>query len=226
MRFSSTLMILPALFSCYLCSATDANAQQVIYQNEDCAATEFYKPSDPWTRGKLFNIQTGNSGFFYNCDGEQAKRYSPYICWKPITEKALPTRKGIWNSIKQDIEEVKQRVRDGSCCDLGCTCADCHRARKNGNIGGCASSTSGGCTECSQNSCEGCASNAPPIVESSTVSTKPAPRISRNGQYRNASPPLTSRRPVVTPKTETPNHGTKFGLIQYRLPPVTSAKNN
>ena len=110
MRFSSTIMILTTLFSGYFCIATDANAQQVVYKNENCAPTDFYKPSDPWTRGKLYNIQTGNSGLFFNCDGEQAKRYSPYICWKPITEKALPTRKGIWNSIKQDIAEVKQRV--------------------------------------------------------------------------------------------------------------------
>lgn len=225
MRFSSTLIFLTTLFSGYFCIATDANAQQVIYQNENCAPTEFYKPSDPWTRGKLFNIQTGNTGLFFNCDGEQAKRYSPYICWKPITEKALPTRTGIWNSIKQDIAEVKQRVRDGSCCDLGCTCADCHKARKNGDIGGCASSVNGGGSQCSQPSCQSCASNTPPIVTPTVDNAKPATPLSSTAAIRNVSTNQSSRRPIVPAKVDATNHGKKFGLIQYRKPPITSANN-
>ncbi|MDB4368144.1 hypothetical protein N9Z38_01300 [Mariniblastus sp.] len=221
MRFSSTFMILTTVFSGYFCIATDAYAQQVIYQNENCAPTEFYKPSDPWTRGKLYNIQTGNSGLFFNCDGEQAKRYSPYICWKPITEKALPTRKGIWNSIKQDIAEVKQRVRDGSCCDLGCTCADCHRARKNGDIGGCAASaTNGGCN---QKSCESCGDNTLPMVAPAIDHVRLKAPLPTDTLIRNASTTQSSRRPVITPQTEATNHGKKFGLIQYRRPPAATA---
>ncbi|MGI9496543.1 MAG: hypothetical protein ACR2NK_10850 [Mariniblastus sp.] len=223
MRFSSTIMILTTLFSGYFCIATDANAQQVVYKNENCAPTDFYKPSDPWTRGKLYNIQTGNSGLFFNCDGEQAKRYSPYICWKPITEKALPTRKGIWNSIKQDIAEVKQRVRDGSCCDLGCTCSDCHRARKNGDIGGCASSTNGGCNQCNQNSCDACVNETRPAVAPSVNNTQSVTPTTTTAVVRKVSTRQASQPPIVTPKIETTNHGKTFGLIQYRRPPVTSA---
>lgn len=223
MRFSSTVMILTTLFSGYFCIATDANAQQVVYENENCAPTDFYKPSDPWTRGKLYNIQTGNSGLFFNCDGEQAKRYSPYIYWKPITEKALPTRKGIWHSIKQDIAEVKQRVRDGSCCDLGCTCSDCNKAQKNGNIGGCASSTISGCNQCNQKSCNGCVSETLPTVTPAVDNKQPVASTKTTAVTRNVSTEQVSQRPIVTPKTETTNYGKTFGLIQYRRPPVTSA---
>lgn len=218
MRFSSTIMILTSVFSGYFCIPSDVNAQQVIIQNENCAPIEFYKPSDPWTRGKLYNIQTGNSGLFFNCDGEQAKRYSPYICWKPILEKALPSRKGIWNSIKEDIADVTQRVRDGSCCDLGCSCSDCHRSRKNGEIGGCAASpTNGSCNQCSQKSCEGCSTSPSPVI-TTVILAAPLPVDTAIGTV-NAK--QNSSRPALARQIETTNHGKKFGLIQYRRPPAT-----
>lgn len=222
MRFSPTNIILATLFSGYFCLAPDANAQQSNNPNENCAAAEIYQPSDPWTRGKLYNIQTGNSGLFFNCDGEQAKRNSPYIYWQPITEKALPTRKGIWRSIKQDIAEVKQRVSDSSCCDLGCSSADCPRARKNGNITGCAATVNN--RETSQKSCDAGTNNASPNVAPAIENSSLVPPSPETPLSHNVSTTQSLKRPVVTPQNGSANHGTKFGLIQYRRPPAAVIK--
>ena len=222
MRFSSTNLILATLFSGYFCLATDANAQQANNPNENCVPTEIYQPSDPWTRGKLYNIQTGNSGLFFNCDGEQAKRYSPYIYWQPIKEKALPTRKGIWRSIKQDIAEVKQRVSDSSCCDLGCSSADCRRARNNGNVAGCAETAINGGS--SQTSCEAGTNNASPMVAPAIVNSSLVPPSPENQLGHNVSTSQSLKRPAITPQNGSTNHGTKFGLIQYRRPPAAVIK--
>ena len=222
MHFSSTNIILATLFSGYFCLGLDANAQQSNLPNENCAPTEIYQPSDPWTSGKLYNIQTGNSGLFFNCDGEQAKRNSPYIYWQPITEKALPTRKGIWRLIKQDIAEVKQRVSESSCCDFGCSSADCRRARKNGNIEGCAAIVNNGGT--SQKSREAGTNNASPMVDPAIENSSLVLPSPENPLGHNTSTTQSLKRPVVTPQNGSANHGTKFGLIQYRRPPAAVSK--
>ena len=85
-----------------------------------------YQPSDPWYRGKLFQVQTGYYGFFYNCDGEECKRESPYICWKVHTEPDFPRRKRPLCFINGEIDKVVRRIRNGSCrpqapCATGCS---------------------------------------------------------------------------------------------------------
>jgi len=67
-----------------------------------------YSPTDPWTRSKAIQVQTKHYGFFYNCDGEECKRNSPFIKWKGHCETDLP----------------KQRISDGGCgCgEPGCSC--------------------------------------------------------------------------------------------------------
>ena len=222
MRFSSTTIILGILFSSYFSLATNANAQQVPPKNENCVPTEIHQPSDPWNRGKLYKIQTGNSGLFFNCDGEQAKRYSPYIYWQPITEKALPTRKGIWKSIKQDIAEVKQRVSDGSCCDHGCSSEKCDRAGKNNNIEGCVVTANNSGT--SQKTSVAGTNNASPRVAPAIENSSLVPPSPENPLGHNVSTPQSLKRPVTTPPNGSNNHGTKFGLIQYRRPPAAVTK--
>jgi hypothetical protein len=78
-----------------------------------------YAPELPGgIRGAIYRETTGHNGRFYNCDGEENKRCSPYIDWSTNCHREwLPT----WGSvIRQDICEVKQRVRSGSCRDGHC----------------------------------------------------------------------------------------------------------
>ena len=88
-----------------------------------------YQPSDPWTRSKTFKTHIGHGGKFYNCDGEEDKRNSPYICWKTHHEYDLPPKQKFWPSLQCEIAEIRQRIRDGAgaCCqDQGtCDCQTC-----------------------------------------------------------------------------------------------------
>ena len=76
-----------------------------------------YSPSDPWTRSRIWKRQTGHWGRFYNCDGEEAKRNSPYICWKnancPYVDESLR------HTFRRDKARMLQRIADGS-CNCGC----------------------------------------------------------------------------------------------------------
>lgn len=91
-----------------------------------------YSPCDPWTRSRVFNLQTGHAGLFYNCDGEEDKRNSLYICWKTHYENDIPPRRGLWRGMKMDIAKVRQRIRDGAgdCCEPGCGCLHCVTRKK------------------------------------------------------------------------------------------------
>ncbi len=89
-----------------------------------------YSPSDPWTKGKVFNYQTGHAGLFSDCDDEECKRYSPYICWKMQHKSPAPLRRGLLRGMVIDVNAVKQRIRDGAgeCCGQpGCTCHQCRQ---------------------------------------------------------------------------------------------------
>lgn len=104
-----------------------------------------YSPDDASTRSRLFNLQTGQAGAFYNCDGEEDKRHSPYICWKngPCGEKF---HRPLWDVLdwRRDKNEIAQRICDGAgaCCNscrapdsaiiaapAPCGCAECIAAK-------------------------------------------------------------------------------------------------
>ena len=131
-----------------------------------------YSPCDPFERGKIFRLHTGHYGHFYNCDGEEEKRCSPYIYWKMNDKPAWPGHLGPLEAIRCEHAQVKQRIRDGSCAEcpacgqvgcIGCTdaaacaCSTCNRAgcrgcgakstRRN-DVGGCADGNCGTCREC------------------------------------------------------------------------------
>jgi hypothetical protein len=91
--------------------APSANGQEVIKALRDYRSNtpRNYTPTDPNERGRIFNMHTGHAGAFYNCDDEEAKRNSPYICWKGTYQKSTPHR-GLWRGLKMDIAEVKQRI--------------------------------------------------------------------------------------------------------------------
>jgi hypothetical protein len=75
-----------------------------------------YAPDDPTTRSRLFTLQTGHAGAYYNCDGEECKRNSPYICWKTAHSDRL--HRTFWDVTqwKRDWQRIAQRICDGGCC--------------------------------------------------------------------------------------------------------------
>jgi hypothetical protein len=80
--------------------------------------TARYTPNDPCTRSWVRHWQTGHAGLFYNCDGEERKRCSPYICWKHA-DPPWPCET-IRKNVPRDLYRIRQRIRDGSCyyqCD-------------------------------------------------------------------------------------------------------------
>lgn len=90
-----------------------------------------YQASDPQHRGKLFNVHTGHYGKFYNCDSQEDKRNSPYICWKPHHENDFPNRLGFCENLRRDITEIKQRISDGAGnCQSSCNCQQCQLPQK------------------------------------------------------------------------------------------------
>ena len=138
------MRIILSLFVCLVASSLmfDATQAQEVRKAIRDYRTErpiTYSPSDPWTRGKVFNTHTGNYGWFYNCDGQEDKRNSPYICWKTHYEKDIPPRRGFWGGIKMDVAAVRQRVNDGAgaCCQSDCQCAECNQTSSNGHVESC-----------------------------------------------------------------------------------------
>ena len=110
-----------------------------------------YSPDDPSTRSRLFNLQTGHAGAFYNCDGEESKRYSPYICWKNGPSDAQLHRPR-WDILQwgRDHDEIRQRICDGAgaCCSGGiCSGGSCDSCN-NANVPVVDTATSCGCSEC------------------------------------------------------------------------------
>ena len=76
-----------------------------------------YGPADPSFRSRLFNLHTGQSGAYYNCDGEENKRNSPYIKWKTVRGASFPPLFWDIRQWKADRAEIAQRICDGGCCN-------------------------------------------------------------------------------------------------------------
>ena len=72
-----------------------------------------YSPDDPWTRSRIWWRHTGHFGKFYNCDCEEQKRYSPYICWK--NADCPWVGEGLLYQWRRDRSRIRQRIADGSC---------------------------------------------------------------------------------------------------------------
>ncbi len=74
-----------------------------------------YTPNDPWIRSKVFNAHTGHSGRFYNCDGEECKRHSPYIYWTTNHQPLWPQKIGLREGIHLEWAKVRSRIAKGAC---------------------------------------------------------------------------------------------------------------
>lgn len=210
MRFS----IIATVFACLICGQLgkpeSSEAQGLGQAIHDYWLDKpfQYQPSDPWVRSKIFQIQTGHYGRFYNCDQEECKRYSPYICWKTHYEKDIPPRRGLWGGIKQDIAGVKQRIRDGAgdCWPNNRDGADCQQTQS-GSAPNCS------CAECSRTA----TAKAAMIAKAPSKPISPLPTavesIATTSQTTKAtgqSRPATEK--VAAEKTPAP----KFGLVQGR----------
>lgn len=72
-----------------------------------------YGPRDPWDVGLVLRHQAGWGGHFFNCDCEENKRFSPYIHWEQRPTVCCP-HGHCWD-VKQQLNEVHQRIRTGAC---------------------------------------------------------------------------------------------------------------
>ena len=79
-----------------------------------------YSPDDPWTMGHILRTEVGHGGCFYNCDGEEQKRYSPYIRWN--CQNVDCPKRLIQDPLLHQLHEIKQRVRWGACAGCGDEC--------------------------------------------------------------------------------------------------------
>jgi hypothetical protein len=83
-----------------------------------------YSPDDPFTKGLVYRLQTGQAGKYFNCDCEEEKRYSPYIYWQTVCNHTHPVP--YCRVLLRDLHEVKERVRAGACRGgQNCQCQDC-----------------------------------------------------------------------------------------------------
>jgi hypothetical protein len=134
-ELSMRILILLSLIVAGFCSVTShVQAQELKKAWNDYFGPRpiTYSPSDPVNRSYTFNKHTGHAGVYYNCDGEEAKRNSPYICWKPHFEADFPECRGLGAQVKQDWDRMRQRICDGAgdCCnscqtESGCQCTEC-----------------------------------------------------------------------------------------------------
>ena len=86
-----------------------------------------YQPNSPVVENRLFGLQTGHYGFFYNCDREEDKRNHPAICWRGADAEQLPRRIGCLARVRHEVAQASRRILDGM-CDTGCS--DCQQQRK------------------------------------------------------------------------------------------------
>ena len=105
-----------------LASASSIEAQQRLLGGRGSSAQVQYSPGDPQTRSRLYNFQTGHRGAYYNCDGEEDKRNSPFIFWEygPADAQLHNPLLDIINW-RSDKREIAQRICDGAgpCCKGG-----------------------------------------------------------------------------------------------------------
>ena len=116
------------VFAIGIALATSESCDAQLLRDLNRVEVQQYAPNDPQMQGRLFNLQTGHAGTFYNCDGEEsAKRNSPYICWKQVQHVPwYGTFRDVVN-FRQDRNEIVQRICDGAgkCCSGDQQCQSC-----------------------------------------------------------------------------------------------------
>ncbi len=105
MKFISSLSFL-------LCSMVPLQSFAQNVQLDYLSGPIQYQPDDPWVRGRIFQLHTGRAGWFYNCDHQEDKRFSPYINWNQQPSHCYPACP-IRADIQQQICKVKRRISWG-----------------------------------------------------------------------------------------------------------------
>lgn len=108
-RFCQLVAIMTILVPTWAASAWGQN----VYRDYHVNTPRQYGPKDPWTVGWVMRTQMGYGGMFYNCDCEEQKRFSPYIDWN--RQACVTCQNGPLAQVHQQIYEIEQRVRTGSC---------------------------------------------------------------------------------------------------------------
>jgi hypothetical protein len=128
MRFLLGLLVISTISSA-LCQPAEGQEFRKTVRDFCIEKPLQYSPDDPWTRSRVFRLYTGHAGLFYNCDCEEEKRNSPYICWKTTCENQILPKRSFLRIWTKDIENTRQRIIDGAgaCCGEGC---GCHRCRQ------------------------------------------------------------------------------------------------
>ncbi len=88
-------------------------AAQHVWRDYHVNVPRQYAPTDPWKVGVVMRQQMGHGGMWYNCDCEEQKRFSPYIDWN--RQACVTCCNGPLAQFHQQVDEIKQRVRTGSC---------------------------------------------------------------------------------------------------------------
>jgi hypothetical protein len=88
---------------------------QNIFQDYGWNRRGYYSPNDPWQKGLVFRTHTGQDGLFYNCDGEEDKRCSPWIHWPQRPCDDLLSLRRVHEERVQTIRNAVNRVQMGSC---------------------------------------------------------------------------------------------------------------
>ena len=116
-RFGSLSFVL--FLICFLPSANGQELAKIRSEYIDNPIRQ-YQPADPWHRSFLYKLQTGHYGRYYNCDGEEEKRNSPYICWNNYDCPTIP-KKNCIDCVNEQLHKIKRRIRDGSCRSSNCS---------------------------------------------------------------------------------------------------------
>ncbi|MBL8890586.1 MAG: hypothetical protein JNL67_11465 [Planctomycetaceae bacterium] len=115
MRVLTFAACLPIVALLMFCGVSPAARGQNVYQDYRVNPTGPYSPQDPWQKGRVFRTHTGHDGLFYNCDGEEDKRCSPWIRWgqRPCDDLLAPSR--IRAEYQESLCDALERLRSGSC---------------------------------------------------------------------------------------------------------------
>ena len=111
-----------SLVACFFSIGLTSLSGQTLRRDYVVDAPVQYKVTDPWDRGRVFRNHIGHGGFFYNCDNEECKRNSPYLCFKSEHRGPRESCLATW---RRQLAEVKWRLNAGGCCTQKYPGADC-----------------------------------------------------------------------------------------------------